>query len=167
MAAVPLQPVDSVTVTVLIDNVVDVFLPSEGPAKRPPIALAARQVQAPLMAGGKVKDALRAEHGFSALVSVEKAGRKHKVLFDAGLTPSGLAENMARLDLPLQDIEAIVISHGYLDHTSGLHGLVDAVGLRKMPVVIHPDFWSQRRLATPGGDPIEIPSVSKRALHYV
>jgi len=35
MTTVPLQPVDSVTITILVDNAADVLLPDQGPAKRP------------------------------------------------------------------------------------------------------------------------------------
>ena len=33
-----------------------------------------------------------------------------------------------------------------------------------MPVLIHPDFWSRRRVALPGYEPVEVPSTSKGAL---
>ena len=36
MEAIPLEPVDALTVTTLIDNVTDLLLVDEGPAKRPP-----------------------------------------------------------------------------------------------------------------------------------
>ncbi len=31
-----LEPVDAVTVTTLMDNVTDIFMPDQGPARRPP-----------------------------------------------------------------------------------------------------------------------------------
>ena len=33
-----------------------------------------------------------------------------------------------------------------------------------MPVLIHPEFWSRRRLAFPGREPVELPTTSKPAL---
>jgi 7,8-dihydropterin-6-yl-methyl-4-(beta-D-ribofuranosyl)aminobenzene 5'-phosphate synthase len=33
-----------------------------------------------------------------------------------------------------------------------------------MPIVIHPEFWSRRRIAIPGREPLEFPSTSRRAL---
>jgi 7,8-dihydropterin-6-yl-methyl-4-(beta-D-ribofuranosyl)aminobenzene 5'-phosphate synthase len=33
-----------------------------------------------------------------------------------------------------------------------------------LPVVIHPEFWSRRRLVLPGVDPTELPSTSRSAL---
>ena len=50
-----------------------------------------------MMAEGHVPDALIAEHGFSALVTVTKAGQEHRFLFDAGTSPDGVTENMRRL----------------------------------------------------------------------
>jgi 7,8-dihydropterin-6-yl-methyl-4-(beta-D-ribofuranosyl)aminobenzene 5'-phosphate synthase len=71
----------------LVDNVTDVLLADAGPAEQAPFALAA---------AGEV---LRAEDGFSCLVTISKGARAVRVLFDAGITPDGLIENMRRLEL--------------------------------------------------------------------
>jgi len=163
---IALNAVDSVTVTVLADNVSDMLLQDQGPAKRPSIGNAsAPQQPAAFLEGGHVSDALRAEHGFSALISIDRDGREHRVLFDAGMTPDGVAENMRRLDLSPKDVEAIVLSHGHFDHTTGLDGIVKTLGRTNLPVIIHPEFWSRRRLALPGRVPFELPTTSKEALH--
>ncbi len=39
-----------------------------------------------------------------------------------------------------------------------------AVGRANVPVVIHPEFWSRRRLVLPGREPWELPSTSRGAL---
>ena len=76
MESVPLEPVDSLTVTTLVDNVTDLLLGDEGPATRWPIAHAVEpRVPARFLEPGRTGDALRAEHGFSCLVTIEKAGR--------------------------------------------------------------------------------------------
>jgi 7,8-dihydropterin-6-yl-methyl-4-(beta-D-ribofuranosyl)aminobenzene 5'-phosphate synthase len=41
MEPIALEPVDALTVTTLVDNVIDMLLVDEGPAKRPPLAPAA------------------------------------------------------------------------------------------------------------------------------
>lgn len=163
MEPIALEPIDGLTVTTLVDNVTDSLLADDGPAKRPSMAAAPR-IPARLIAGGESDDALRAEHGFSALVKIEKGGRETCVLFDAGRTPDGLVANMRRLDLPPGEIDIIVLSHGHWDHTTGMDGLVGRLGSVNMPVLIHPEFWSRRRLAFPGRDPVELPSTSKSAL---
>jgi 7,8-dihydropterin-6-yl-methyl-4-(beta-D-ribofuranosyl)aminobenzene 5'-phosphate synthase len=159
METIPLEPVDAVTVTTLVDNVTDLLLPDEGPATRPPMAQAVdASVPARFLEGGRTGDAFRAEHGLSCLVAIEKGGRSVRVLFDAGLTPDGLVENMRRLWIAPGDIDIVVLSHGHWDHTTGMDGLVRALGRANVPVLIHPDFWSRRRVALPGREPIELPS---------
>ena len=163
MEPIPLEPVDALTVTTLVDNVTDNLLPDQGPAKRPPIATSPR-VPARFLESGQTDDALRAEHGFSALVTIAKGDRDTTVLFDAGRSPDGLVENMRRLGLSPGEIDIIVLSHGHWDHTTGMDGLVSELGRPNVPVLIHPEFWSRRRLALPGRDPLELPTTSKSAL---
>ena len=158
-----LEPVDSVTVTTLMDNVTDALMPDQGAAHRP-LPFAGGRRPATTMEGGDAPDALVAEHGFSVLVDVSKDGTRHTVLFDTGTSPDGVAENMRRLQVDLSGIEVIICSHGHFDHTTGLDGLIRRLGTVNLPVLIHPDFWHRRRLAIPGRDPIEIPTTSRRAL---
>jgi 7,8-dihydropterin-6-yl-methyl-4-(beta-D-ribofuranosyl)aminobenzene 5'-phosphate synthase len=159
---IPLEAVDSVEITTLMDNVTDVFMPDQGPAHRP--GLSRRPAPCLVMADGTGLDALIAEHGFSMLITVRKSGTEHRVLFDAGPSPNGVVENMRRLDIDPGSIEAIVCSHGHFDHTTGIDGLIRAVGRANMPVLIHPHFWRRRRVRLPGLEPQEIPAVSKPAL---
>ncbi len=157
-----LEPVDAVTVTTLMDNVTDIFMPDQGPARRP--SFAAGRVPAATMEGGEAPEALLAEHGFSVLVTVTRDGSRHHILFDAGTSPDGVVENMRRLGVALSGIEAIVCSHGHFDHTTGLDGLIRRLGTVNLPVLIHPHFWRRRRVLIPGRDPREIPATSRRAL---
>ena len=164
METIALEPVDAVTVTTLVDNVADLLLPDEGPATRVGIAQSvAPDIPARFLEPGKTGDSLRAEHGFSCLVTVEKDDRTVRILFDAGLTPDGMIENMRRLEISPQDIDIVVLSHGHWDHTTGMDGFVKQLGRANMPVLIHPDFWSRRRIALPTGA-VELPSTSKPAL---
>ena len=158
-----LEPVDAVTVTTLMDNVTDVLMPDQGPARRPP-GLAGGRQPAATMEGGEALDALVAEHGFSVLVTVSKDGSQHQILFDTGASPDGVVQNMRRLQVDPSDIEAIVCSHGHYDHTTGLDGLIRRLGTVNLPVLIHPQFWRRRRLVIRGRDPHEVPTTSRRAL---
>lgn len=163
---IPLDPIDSLSVTTLVDNTTDLLIADEGPATRAPLSFSAYpSVPARFLEGDRTSDLLRAEHGFSCLVTITKADRTTKILFDAGVTPDGLVENMRRLELSPRDIDIIVLSHGHWDHTTGMDGLVTELGGHAhVPVLIHPEFWSRRRIALPGRDPIELPSTSKPAL---
>jgi 7,8-dihydropterin-6-yl-methyl-4-(beta-D-ribofuranosyl)aminobenzene 5'-phosphate synthase len=146
------EPVDSLTVTTLVDNVSDILLTDDGPARRAPFALATT---------GNV---LRAEHGFSALVTITKGERATRVLFDAGITPDGMVENMRRLEIAPGEIDIVVLSHGHWDHTTGMHGLAAALGRAELPVMIHPEFWTRRRIAIEGREPLALPATSRGAL---
>ncbi|HTI35696.1 MAG TPA: MBL fold metallo-hydrolase [Miltoncostaea sp.] len=164
MEPVALRPVDAIAVTILVDNVADSLLPDQGPAVRAATGDAPR-VPVALFLGGDVDDALRAEHGFSALVTVTDGDRTTHVLFDAGRTPDGLVENMRRLRLDPRDIGVVVLSHGHWDHVTGMEGLVGVIGRAGVPVVIHPAFWRRRRIVFPGGRaPLELPTASPAAL---
>ena len=158
------EPVDSVEVTILVDNLFDGLLVSEGPARRPSFGPHLLSVSTPFMEDGLVFDQPVVQHGFGALVVARKEGREHRVLFDTGATPDGLVENMRRMDLSPGDVEAIVLSHGHSDHTTGMDGLARVLGPANLPVLIHPEFWNRRRLAFPGREPFELPTTSKGAL---
>jgi 7,8-dihydropterin-6-yl-methyl-4-(beta-D-ribofuranosyl)aminobenzene 5'-phosphate synthase len=158
-----LEPVDSVVVTTLMDNLTDALMADQGPARRVPFGGVPRRESA-IMTGGQAFDPLIAEHGFSVLVTVTKAGQQHRFLFDAGTSPDGVVQNMRRLDIDPSSIEAIVCSHGHFDHTTGLDGLIRTLGRVNLPVLIHPHFWRRRRVALPGRDPVEIPTTSRQAL---
>ena len=75
------------------------------------------RIPEPLFEQGETVDGLHAEHGFSMLVTVAKGGREHRFLFDAGVSPDGVAENMRRLDI---DPGCVV----ECSHLSGLCGAV-------------------------------------------
>src|SRR3954447_20681140 len=161
---IPLIPVERVSITSLVDNAFDALAIDTGPARRP-----RGDVFPPLASSttehGFVIDGPQAEHGFSALVEVERAGGQiHRILFATGATPGGMVENMRRLGIDPREIEVVVCSHGHFDHTAGLDGLSRRIGRANLPVMIHPNFWSRRRTVIPGRDPIEMPTTSRRAL---
>jgi 7,8-dihydropterin-6-yl-methyl-4-(beta-D-ribofuranosyl)aminobenzene 5'-phosphate synthase len=163
----PLEPVDELSVLTVCDNVMDLLLPDQGPATRLTMARlgqSAPRLTAPTLDGGKAADVPLAQHGFSAVVEIRKGDRTHQLLFDTGITPDGCADNLRRLGRDLAEIEAIVCSHGHFDHTTGLSGLIGRLGRANMPVLIHPEFWTRRRLAIPGAEPFELPTTSRNAL---
>lgn len=171
MATIELEPVDRLRLTVLVDNVTDPLIPDHGLVSRfswpKALAPAAPHVPVRIAAGGEVPDPLVAEPGFSVLVRVEKDGGERTLLFDTGVSPTGMVENMRRLGLSLSDVEAIVLSHGHWDHVTGMEGVARALGRARLPVLLHPEFWSRRRIRFPGLDPAELPSASRSALEDV
>ncbi len=80
----PLEPVDELSVLTVCDNVTDILLPDQGPAKRLPLAAMGRLaplLAAPTIVGGKAADVPLAQHGFSALVEIRKGSRVRRLLF--------------------------------------------------------------------------------------
>jgi 7,8-dihydropterin-6-yl-methyl-4-(beta-D-ribofuranosyl)aminobenzene 5'-phosphate synthase len=159
---VALEPADEIMITTLVDNVYDGLLTGGERITRAP--LSAGIVLAPQFEIGATAVGLRAEHGFAALVSVRRGSTTTTVLFDTGLSPDAMVINAGRLGLDLSGIQAVVLSHGHFDHAGGLAGLAGRRGTRSLPMVVHPLIWTRRRLAVPGGEPQELPTLSRRAL---
>ena len=149
---IALEAVDRAEVTILMDNFVDVLLASGEDVRR--------YVQRDI----SDRNQLIAEHGFSALVTVESDGRRSSVLYDAGLTPQGLTRNLDVLQVPVRDLRAIVISHGHGDHHGGLEGLFARYGRCTLPLVIHPEAWRERKVVLPTGTEIRLPPPNRRDL---
>jgi 7,8-dihydropterin-6-yl-methyl-4-(beta-D-ribofuranosyl)aminobenzene 5'-phosphate synthase len=168
MNRVQIQPVDGVEITVLMDNATDPLLVDQEAVARInwPKALAGGlpTSSARVSPDSGVPDALIAEPGFSALVRIERDGRQRTLLFDTGVSPSGMVENMRRLGIAPAEVEVIVLSHGHWDHVTGMEGLVRELGRTQLPVMIHPEFWNRRRVRFPGLEPAELPATSRSAL---
>jgi 7,8-dihydropterin-6-yl-methyl-4-(beta-D-ribofuranosyl)aminobenzene 5'-phosphate synthase len=131
---VALTPVDGVEVLVVIDNYSDVLLPSQGPAQRPPLA-----------AGGEIpRDTLLAEHGLSLLITARTSEQESRVLLDAGYSAVGVPHNLDRLGVSLKGLEAVVLSHGHMDHYGALTEVLRRVGA-PLPLVLHPAAASGKR----------------------
>ena len=148
-------------ITTLVDNVYDALLTGDERTTRAPFK--AGSAQAPQFEAGSTSVGLMAEHGFSALVSVRRGDNTTTLLFDTGLSPDAMVTNADRLGIDLSSIQAVVLSHGHFDHAGGLAGLCKR-GARDLPMVVHPWVWTRRRLAIPGREPEELPTLSKRAL---
>ena len=134
-----------------MDNVTDLLLDSSTVAKRPP-----------LYANGIMLPPLIAEHGFSALVEVY-GDSKQRILFDTGVSETGMIYNADRLGVDLSAIDAIVLSHGHKDHFAGLVPALRRVK-HEIPLIVHPDVFLKRFLIFPNGEKIEFPVLSEDEL---
>lgn len=153
--------IDQLSITILMDNHVNALLEDRGPVKRPSTTL---NITSKVTDEKFVKSQLRAEHGFSAWVTIQDKNMEHSILFDAGVSPTGVSENMRILELSPKNAEAIVFSHGHFDHTLGIDGILEDLGGNNTPMIIHPEFWNKRRVVLPGKEPRILPSIDKFAL---
>lgn len=144
---------DSVELTIVVDNSIDALLASEKQVYRPTFS-----------AGWSKLPQLVAEHGYSVLFTFHKKGESRTLLYDAGLTPETLIHNLDVLGVNLKDVDAIVLSHGHVDHHGGLTGLVRKIGKRKLPLVLHPDAWRNRKIMLPSGQEWELPPPDRKML---
>lgn len=162
---IALAPVDEVSITTLMDNAYDGLL-TDGPGPTGQVTrggLHLGRVPAAHCVDGYAVSGLRAEHGFAALVTVRVADTEHRLVFDTGLTPDGMVVNADRLQIPLTDVRAVVMSHGHFDHAGGLVGMAGRKGPASLPLVLHPYSWARRRFETPGGEFV-FPTMSKKTL---
>ena len=153
MEAIALDPVDAVTVTTLVDNVTDALLADSGPAKRAPIELAATGARACVPSTGsrpRRRDEGRAEHADPVRHGHHRgrAGREHAP-----------ARAVARRH---RDRRAEPRPLG--PHDGHARPRRPRSAARSCPCCMHPEFWTRRRVAIPGREPIELPSTSRSAL---
>jgi 7,8-dihydropterin-6-yl-methyl-4-(beta-D-ribofuranosyl)aminobenzene 5'-phosphate synthase len=86
------------------------------------------------------KMGLLAEHGLSILVETD--GRR--VLLDAGYSATAV-HNARVMGVDLTDLDAIVLSHGHVDHTGGLREVLLARrSACETRILGHPDIWAAR-----------------------
>ena len=108
--------------------------------------------------GDKVSNStLLAEHGLCLLIKAQVGQDTHTVLMDSGYTSVAAPHNMELLEVGLNNLDAVVLSHGHMDHTGGLLALLDKI---KQPVDIyaHPvAFLTDRYMINPDGGRRQVP----------
>jgi 7,8-dihydropterin-6-yl-methyl-4-(beta-D-ribofuranosyl)aminobenzene 5'-phosphate synthase len=129
---------DSVEITVLVENWVDMLLPEH-----------AHETDHCISRFGLVEhfDPKRlppqAENGISLLVRAHRGQHTTTVLFDVGLTGKVLAHNLKALNVDATEIDSIVISHAHPDHFGGIYQALEAVE-HQVPLATHPDAFLPR-----------------------
>jgi 7,8-dihydropterin-6-yl-methyl-4-(beta-D-ribofuranosyl)aminobenzene 5'-phosphate synthase len=143
---IPLQDADEVHITIITDNSIDVLLDSSEAVRRWPLPADVFSHPLPV-----------AEHGFSVLIEVRRGERQGQVLFDTGVSRRGFLYNLDALQIDPKQIMAVVLSHGHPDHALGLPGLVERLGRRGLPLILHPEAYLERKVVLPDGNEINLP----------
>jgi len=136
-----LQELDRVDILTLQDNFIEITAMDN-------TAIVSR---ARFLVGGEVKNSIRAEHGFSAIVRTTRKNKTHTLLFDFGFSRDGVAANARALGVTMRDVEVMVLSHGHSDHFLGFEKLVKMIGRKGIQLILHPAaFRKSRYLKLPG-----------------
>jgi 7,8-dihydropterin-6-yl-methyl-4-(beta-D-ribofuranosyl)aminobenzene 5'-phosphate synthase len=133
-----MQSCDRLTITVLVDNYIDMLMPNTATIRRqgmPEHFLPRRGT--PL-----------AENGISFLLKAETAGRTTTILFDAGMSGIPIIHNARVLGVDWDSIDQVVLSHGHPDHFGGIYAALEAMG-RRVPLVVHPSAFHPRSIKRP------------------
>jgi 7,8-dihydropterin-6-yl-methyl-4-(beta-D-ribofuranosyl)aminobenzene 5'-phosphate synthase len=77
-------------------------------------------------------DICKSEHGLSYFIEADK-----KILLDTGASDLFL-KNAALLNIDLEDIDTVVLSHGHWDHGNGL------IHLKNKSLITHPDSFQKK-----------------------
>jgi 7,8-dihydropterin-6-yl-methyl-4-(beta-D-ribofuranosyl)aminobenzene 5'-phosphate synthase len=89
------------------------------------------------------------EYGFSALSKIQFSDSELKILFDTGPSPVAFLNNIKKLEVDLSTIDAIVLSHGHLDHIGGLKEAI-ALTKKRIPLICHPQTVSPKFITEKG-----------------
>ncbi len=143
---VTLKPVDLIDLTILVDNAIDVLLPSTPIVRRPALPWDFFD-----------REHLIAEHGYSLYLSIFQDGKEASLLYDAGLSRNTAIHNLDVLGIKANELRTVVLSHGHADHHGGLEGIYQRVGRQHLPLVLHPDAWKERKVVFPTGSELKMP----------
>jgi 7,8-dihydropterin-6-yl-methyl-4-(beta-D-ribofuranosyl)aminobenzene 5'-phosphate synthase len=133
-----MQSCDRLTITVLVDNYIDMLMPNTATIRRqgmPEHFLPRRGT--PL-----------AENGISFLLKATTAGRTTTILFDAGMSGIPIIHNARVLGVDWDEIDQVVLSHGHPDHFGGIYAALEAMG-RRVPLIVHPSAFHPRSIKRP------------------
>jgi len=127
----------SATIDIVVDNFIDVFEPSlPGVVER--------------AAPGRLKKPLVAAHGLAILVTAQRNGQSRRILMDTSNSPLVFFNNLEALDIPVDSLDALFLSHGHPDHYGALKELLQR---RQTPldIYLHPASYLPKLLVTPRG----------------
>lgn len=156
--------VDSVEITVLVDNVTDGLSTNPSFVDSELAGIRRRRRGTWVLSGACM---CCAAHGLACLITVRRGVEVRTILFDSGPEDRTFEQNVSRLGVDLGTVTEIVLSHGHFDHSGGmlraLQLIRDRNGAERVRFHAHPDMFHKRatRQADGGMLPLEdVPSVN-------
>ena len=135
--------VDKLQVHILVDNATDTLSSTPGHVESEAAGLLRRGIR--MMAS---KCLCCAAHGLSCLVTAERGGERHTLLFDTGPEEYAFERNVTRLAADIGAVEAMVLSHGHWDHAGAMLLALQMIRVRnggkEIPYYAHPDMFRTR-----------------------
>lgn len=126
----------SLTLTVVVDNLINIFLPSQGPLNYPQ--------------PGRCSSLL-AEQGLSLWIeATDAAGKTTRVLYDFGRGEYVVRNNLRLLEIDPATADYLVLSHGHIDHYGGMLRLLEDNDMTAS-LVTHPASFGARGIMRADG----------------
>ncbi|MHB8119606.1 MAG: MBL fold metallo-hydrolase [Methanothrix sp.] len=88
------------------------------------------------------------QHGLCIFMELDLGSDKMKILMDTGTSQEVTLHNIDALNLDLDDVDLIFLSHGHYDHTGGLMGILKRMSSR-VPVLAHPEVFTPKLKGLP------------------
>jgi 7,8-dihydropterin-6-yl-methyl-4-(beta-D-ribofuranosyl)aminobenzene 5'-phosphate synthase len=155
-----LNPVDSLTVEVLTDDVSDPYVSKT--------LFAVSEFANIVRAGATTisgEALLCGNLGYGLRLVSQIGGVRHALLFDTGPEGSIFIRNCANLGIPMGEIECIAVSHGHWDHMAGLPAALGAIVGQggKVTVHVNPGMFNERGVRLTSGAVIPVANVPSPA----
>ena len=108
--------VDSLTIQVVLDTNHDIFISGAQPP-----GIGVKRVRSPAAFNGRT---LESQWGLSLHLTSTRGAETKRILLDFGFTPDVLNNNLDLLGIDVPAVDALVLSHGHLDHFGGMLGFL-------------------------------------------
>lgn len=145
--------VDRITVWILTDNYYDSLRPDSAVAKRYRV-----------LPGGSI----HAEHGLAYFIETAANGKTGACMFDFGLDPAGVMNNMELLGVDAGSADAFALSHGHLDHWTAAVEILARTRVKiayKTPFYVGKEAFHHRYSLRPGtGEALDLGKLDKNSL---
>ncbi len=98
-------------------------------------------------------ESIHAEHGLSYYVETTVNGKTNACMYDYGLDPVGVMNNIALLGIDIGKVNAFSLSHGHLDHYTNAVSIIKQNQSRipkGMPFYVGEEAFARRYILRPG-----------------